>query len=263
MAFDYEIEELPGYTSGLSLQGGFRATRRFRVPFSHHVAFMAEMIGQQFPTYSAVRCIECSVEPQTDLISGTVTNPTSDIATFDDCIVTCNYESVQASDNSDGTFFTYRQSLGAEFLTIPSRALKWSDNNKPVNPDAHGAILVPKTEHHITWHRVSSPNWSVLSSLRGKVNSGAMSIPVIGLSCPAETLLFEGAETSIQVDSSGNGMWEVSVRLSEKKVNGFGGAAYGWNHVYRDNPAGWAKPKDGAGNFTYASADLSAAFTQA
>lgn len=245
------------------MQGGFRATRRFRVPFSHHVAFMAEMIGRPFPGYAAVRCVECSVEPQTDKIGGDVDDPTSEMATFDDCIVTCNYESMQAEDNEDGTFFTYRQTLGAEFLTIPSRALKWADNSKPVSPDAHGALLIPKTEHQVTWHKVQSPNWAVLSSLRGKVNSGSMNIPVIGLSCPAETLLFEGAETSIQVDASGNGLWEVTIRLSEKKINGLGGAAYGWNHTYRDDPPGWVKPVDGSGNPTYAVADLTALFTQA
>lgn len=260
--FDYDLDELPGYSSGLSLDGGFRATRRFRVPFSHHVLFMAEMLGTQFPTYSAVRCINCEVEPQTDLIGGSVTDPTSQIATFDDCIVQCTYESMQQQDSGDGTFFTYRQSIGAEFLTVPSRALRWLSDDAYLPPDANGAILIPKTEHNITWHKVAAPNWSVLSALRGTVNSAAVIVPVIGLMCPAETLLFEGADTSIQVGADGSGLWQVNVKLTEKKINGYGGAAYGWNHAYRDNPSGWDKPRNESGDLTYRLEDFSAMFTQ-
>lgn len=264
MAFPYTFDVIPGYTASISLQGGFRAVRRFRVAYANHIGFMSAIIGTQFPGYSAVRCTGCDVEPQTDLISGDVEDPSTDLEVYDSVFVSAVYESLQAEESSgDGTLFTYRQSLSAEFLTVPSRALRWSDNDKPVSPDAHGAILIPKTEHNITWHKVASPNWSVLSGLRGKVNSGSISIPVIGLSCPTETLLFEGADTSIQVAADGSGLWQVTVKLTEKKINGLGGSAYGWNHAYRDNPAGWVRPKNSSGDYNYATADFSSLFVQA
>jgi len=268
----YLLDELSGYQSSYSYENGFRASRRFRVSWADHINFMTDMVGSQFPGFNAVRCTDCSVEPQTDLINGAVTDPSTDLPVFDDCIVVANYQSIQtpqemeppaqvAQSNEDGTFFTYRQSMSAEFLTLPGRTLKWEDNNKLLPPDAQAGVLIPKTEHNITWHKVSSPNWSLLASLRGRMNESSVTLPVVSLSCSPETLLLEGVETDIQITGAGVGLWQVSVKLTEKRIQSAGAEDYGHNHALRDDPAGWVKPK-GNNGYLYKRGDFSGLFVQ-
>jgi len=250
----------------LNASSGFSASRQFLVPWNQRIDFAVAMTRAQYPGASAVRAEDITINPFDGKCEATITDFEAHLNAYDFAVVSIQYSSVQSANQeqqADGTYLSYRQSLSAEFLTIPSRALVWDDNDEPVSPDTHGAVLIPRTEHVLTWNDVPSPNWATLSDLRGHVNTSAVTIPVIGLSAPAETLLFKGAEIGAKISSSGAIQYDLTITLSEKKIKAYSDTVYGWNHAYRDDPAGWHKPVNSDGETSYPTGSLLTLLTQA
>lgn len=259
--FAFTFEELEGSPEEeFSIAAGFTARRLFKVPYSARWTFAQGMALSAYPGFPTCRVTRIAPKPYHDDIGGTITDPSLQLPSYQFAEVECNYSIVQAQP--DGSYLSYRKSGSAEFLTLPSRALKWEDNNEPVAPDAHAAILLPKSDHEIIWHRVQYPNWGLLDASIGKVNSIPFAIPVIGLVCPFETLMFLGYQVSTNLSPQGDMTWELALSFSSKRVSAFGGADYGWNHVYRDDPPGWQRPLSNDGHPSYALMNLAALFVQ-
>ena len=164
-------------------------------------------------------------------------------------------------DNEIGTHLTYRMRFAAEYQPIPARGWTWSDDPSiPAPDDLHLVKRIPVTEHHLTWHQVVNPPWEQIHSLQGKVNAGEF------LGCPEATMLFEGAEANklyragLETGPS-EFCWQIHYVFRERSVK-YGGQVYGWNHFYREKPAGWAELTDGTHRL-YDLADLSALFQPA
>lgn len=131
-----------------------------------------------------------------------------------------------------GTYLTYATDLGAELMTIPGRAWKWTGVAIPgglLGPDAHVGVLIPSGSYSLVWHRVLQPPFSAIRDLRGKVNSSTF------LGGPAETVLFLGAQISREFQFiSDGGYWRVEYRFAEsmKELN-TAGTYGGWNHFWK------------------------------
>jgi hypothetical protein len=164
-------------------------------------------------------------------------------------------------DNEIGTHLTYRMRFAAECQPIPARGWQWSDDASIPPPDDLGLVkLIPVTEHHLTWHQVVNPPWQAIHALQGKVNAGEF------LGCPEATLLFEGAEANKLFRAgfeSGPSefCWQIHYVFRERSVK-HGGQVYGWNHFYREKPAGWVELTNGADR-VYDLADLATLFQSA
>lgn len=267
--FSFEFEEQensPRWT--LDRDSGISGEREFKVPWGNAAEFVVGMTNSYFPGFNAARARNFSVKPFIPrLEQKTLTNLLTDINSHEFARVIVQYASLDNNstreEQPDGTFISYRQGTTVEFQTVPSRSLAWDDNDEPVSPDAYAAIPISKTDHVITWSEVENPPFALISSAKGKVNSEAIEIPVIGLDVGAEQLFFESAESSSKINASGATLWEFTYTLKEIKPSNFGGEDIGWNHQFRDDPAGWVKVKDAEnGNYTFATADLSALFTQ-
>lgn len=135
-----------------------------------------------------------------------------------------------------------------QFLTIPGRKMKWSTASSgsiggteaastvPTPPDMNGRILIPTTEFHVQWDFVDDPPVDTLRTKIGHVFSAAF------LGSPSECLLFENYEIddSFKLNATNPHTHRVSCVFRERKIQAAGGP-FGWNHDYREDPAGWTR----------------------
>ena len=86
------------------------------------------------------------------------------------------------------------------------------------------------------------------------------------LGCPAGTLVFEGADANkLYAGDFGSGAspfcWQIKYLFRERSIKHDGGV-YGWNHFYREDPAGWVEITNGSANM-YDEADFNTLFQSA
>jgi len=269
ISFGFEVNEMENSPRwSLDRSSGVSGEREFRVAWANATDFVVAMTNSYFPGFSAAQASHFDVKPFVPKPDEkTLSNFLTDINTHEWARVTIQYAS--QTDNGtreeqpDGTFISYRQGTSVQYQTVPSRSLVWDDNDEIVSPEAYPVMPISETDHVITWSEVDSPPWAFISSAKGKVNASPYDIPVIGLSVAAEQLLFESAETNAKIDAEGNAKWELTYTLKERKPTNYGASDVGWNHQFRDDPAGWVKVKDKENdNYTFATADISAIFTQ-
>lgn len=259
--------------------------REFRVAWSDWQAFSRELLGSyqrvgcffqftppmSFPDMSDVVVTSLNVEPfdggnpdGSDIRSieaGTNSYPSAGAK------VTATYESLHHAGSRsdlptvpDGTYLTFQTDLGAEYLSVPGRVWRWATppDFRKLPPDVNPGIVIPTESYRLTWHRVASPDWDILRSLRGKINSETF------MGSEAGTVLFLGAKATREFSFVGDdGFWKIEFTFSERAIELAGGGLAGWNYFYKELPIGgehWAEIEDITGNSPYASADLETLF---
>jgi len=257
---------------------GFSARREFLIAWEDRDAFAAEVMGTaaeyggsvsvQYPGKTSVFAVKLRYEPfdpdnpDSKSLADLAEGLNSYTGSFAKAVV--DYKTVSDRDRDDGpenergTYLTYRMLYADEHQPIPARGWSWSDDPSIPAPDDLGLVKrIPITEHHLTWHQVINPPWGEIHALQGKVNAGEF------LGCPEATLLFEGAEANklyragLETGPSAF-CWEIHYLFRERSVK-HGGAVYGWNHFYREKPAGWAELTNGTHRL-YDLADFSTLF---
>lgn len=282
-AFNFQVDELDDSPQELIDDRGLTATRTFLLPWANRYEFAAGMIArpwfglylpEKYPGFDLVRVKSIALQPFTDRPDFQVmVDPAYVLNTYSTgaCLARVEYNTVQAVQ-PDGTDLNYRVEFSGEFFSVPSRAMKWAEDDVPVSPDALGTLLIPMTTHVLTWSRVRRPPWQAISELRGKVNDAQVSIALTGQTAEAETLLFEGATADVQMNplSDAEPTWRLEYRFREKAIHVLGGEdgavnpagaeVVGWNHFYRDTGTpGWYKPAAN-GSPAYSSGDLTRLF---
>ncbi len=260
---------------------GFNARREFLIDWDDRDAFAAEALGiatecggstwANYPGKTSVFAFSVSYEPfdpdspdcqELTELTGSLNSYTGSFAK-----AVVKYKTVSPRDRDDGpdnetgTHLTYRMNFASDYQTIPPRGWTWNDN--PALPLSEGIEFVktiPVTEHHLTWHQVVNPPWDAISDLQGKVNSGVF------LDCDEATLLFVGAEANKLFRSGFDAgasefCWQIHYVFRQRAVK-YDGQAYGWNHFYRDDPAGWIELVNGTARM-YDLADFTPLFESA
>ena len=244
---------------------GFTARRQFLIAWEDRDAFAAEVLGQasehggdtwvNYPGKTSVFAVRVKYEPfdpdspDSKIIAGLTDGLNSYSSSFAKAVV--DYRTVSLQDRRDGpenelgTHLTYRMQFGGDYQPISPRGWSWlGDPAVPAPEDLNLAKMVPVTEHHLTWHQVLNPPWDTIHAQQGTVNSSVF------LGCPAGTLLFEGADANKLFRAgfeSGPSefCWQIHYVFRERSVK-HGGAVYGWNHFYRESPAGWVELTNGS-----------------
>ena len=176
------------------------------------------------------------------------------------------YETVNELDrpdgpeNEEGTQISYRMRFSGEYQPIGPGGWSWSDTSVALPADQPLARWIPMTEHYLTWYKVVDPPWAVIHAQQGTVNGAEF------LGCPAGTLLFEGADANkLYAGDFRSGpspfCWEIKYLFRERSVK-HGGNVYGWNHFYREDPAGWVEIGNGSATM-YDAGDFNALFESA
>jgi len=260
---------------------GFTARREFLIAWEDRDAFAVEVLGMatehggrtwvNYPGKTSVFAVKLRYEPfdpdNPDLksLAGLTEGLNSYSGSFAKAIV--DYQTVNQRDRDDGpdnetgTYLTYRMLFSADYQTISPRGWMWDDDPSITVPDDLEIIKrIPVTEHHLTWHQVVDPPWAAVHDLQGKVNSAEF------LACPAETILFEGADANKLFRSGFDAgasefCWQIRYVFRERSVK-HGGQVYGWNHFYREDPPGWVKLTNGTDPL-YEPADFTTLFQSA
>jgi hypothetical protein len=271
------FQELAGFPVEQYTLAGFRARRQFLVAWDDRDAFARELLGTaaqhggsvwlSYPGKPTVVAVSLRYEPLNPrgLDVQTLGDLTEGLNRYSGSFAkaTVEYRTVNTQDRDDGphvepgTHLTYRMEFVVEREKLLPGGWTWADNGQAVSGGLELWRAVPMTDHVLTWHQVLNPPWNAIRALQGKLNAAEF------LGCPAGTVLFLGAEANklyrggFETEPSAF-CWRIRYVFRERAVK-HAGAVYGWNHVWRDNPAGWAELTAGA-NRLYESADLAALF---
>jgi hypothetical protein len=190
--------------------------------------------------------------------------------------ITINYSPItpeQAENNEglpDGTWVTYSQSDSVEFVTIPGRSLKWETSGKVLPPDVNPVTPQNQVRHEVTWHQVLNPPWTVISALKGKVNSIAFRIPGSGQIAFPETVMLIESTAKIALNIASETRWELSLVFAEKAIKNLtsgrtgaisGTDVYGWNHQWDPQEGIYDRPLTDEGLPMFDSAEMATLFT--
>lgn len=259
------FQELAGSPTEQYTSDGFTATRTFLIAWEDRDAFAAEVMGTasqygggtpvQYPGKTSVVAVRLRFEPfdpdapDVQTLDALTIGLNSYSGSYAKAIVdydTTSDEDLENSPSSEfGTYLTYSMVHDFDAIALPLDGWQWEDEPTAAVPsDLELVKAVPVTLHRLIWHQVVNPPWSLIHATQGKVNAGEF------LGCPAETLLFEGAETGklyrATADDSGSDFaWQIEYVFRERSVK-HGGNVYGWNHLYRPDPAGWDRLTNGS-----------------
>lgn len=273
-------EELAGSpTIELAKEQGPGAERRFLVAWSNALAFADSIAMGYFPGMATAYVNTISIQPFTEEMApllGVMTDPSVTLASYGSkpAIVTVKYAAdfynvtwptaITRPTYDADTSLRLRVRFSGQFLTMPSRAMRWYTNpyaspySEVPGPDQNARILIPMAEYILEWDYVANPNITRIRGLIGKVNDAAF------LGSNTETLMLESADLdhSFKISSSAPFCWKVTATFKERRIKS-GASVYGWNHDYCDNPAGWKKIVMSDGNPRYETGDFSKIFQQA
>ena len=270
------IIELAGSPKeSLNEQSGSSAERRFLVAMNARLTFAESLVGTAYPNFPQARIVSLDFQPWMDgdsLPTGDFTDVEAATADYGSqlCLVTAKYgpdytlkdwpsEFPKPSTIRTGTEVRYQIKGTGEFLLVPTSATKWgsateepedaSDSSyvdaepeasgsdeAPVPEDANTSILVSKRLIQLQWDFVDDPPLSRFDGLLGKVCNDGF------LGAPAETLLFENYDVaeSFRASATNPHTNRVIINLSQRRI-ATGTGVVGWNHDYREDPAGWVK----------------------
>ena len=265
-------DELSGSPKeSLNESSGSTAERKFLVPFSSRLSFAQSFVGTGYPNFPQARLVAIDIQPWTeDLVpEGTIVDPSLTTADYGDqpCLVTVKYGPdytqkawptgfTKPASIRSGTELRYNIRGTGQFLTIPSAATKWDDDPTAIVPaDIQSTILIPMAAFQLQWDFVDDPPIDRFEDMIGQVNSDAF------LGQPAETLLFDNYEISdsFRAAPANPHTNRVVISLVSRKIKD-GVNTHGWNHFYREEPAGWAKLIKSNGDPMYTSTAFAGMF---
>ena len=243
---------------------GFSATRVFLVPWNERDAFAAAALGRAtafgendpacYPGKPDVTAALVRIEPFEPAVPEEQTLSAIDegLNTYPGYAkVTVEYATTPAvdlpegPDNEPGTEISYRMTHSGDEAVLPSAAFVWEDLPGTSLSDAHEIIRrLSFTEHLLTWKKVVNPPWDAIRELQGCVNAATF------IDCATETLLFAGAKANKLYqggfdEGPSEFCWQIAYTFLERAVK-HDGTVYGWNHVFRADPPGWARPVTGS-----------------
>lgn len=264
-------DELAGSPrESLNESSGSSAERRFLVRMDQRLTFAEAISKTRYPHFPQSRVVAIDLQPWNEdlIVDGEILDPEQVSADYGDqpCLVTVKYGpdftkklwpySIPKPQFRHGTELRYQVRGNAKFLLIPSSACRWEDDaNVPVPEDANTAVKVSMKNIQIQWDFVDDPPINGFDATIGRTNS------TLFLGAPAETLLMESYDVSETFrDSALNPHTNrVIVNFSQREIPTASGV-YGWNHDYREYPAGWARLLLSDGEPRYKLADFSGIF---
>lgn len=275
------FRELAGSPEEEYTASGFRAQRRFLVPWEDRHRFAVEALGSaadhggrgasRYPGQDGVFAVGVRLSPADPDSLSTLQAASGELA--DDladyaggfALAVVEYASVPSEQRGDlpsegEAQLSYRMEHGYwERPLLASGFAAVDDPQTPLPPELPLTQIVPYTDHHLTWRQVMGPPWQAMRELQGTVNNDMF----LGLA--AGRLLFLGATTNkLFRGDFAEGVspfcWEIRYQFRELALK-HGGLVYGWNAVHRPDPAGFVDIADSAGPL-YDSGDFTRLFQQ-
>ncbi len=132
---------------------------------------------------------------------------------------------------ADGALFSEELQPTAEHLTLPGKNFVWASSQKRLTDDEAPGILVRGLDYVLTHYGVTTIPAAALT-LVGCVNNATVNAYFLGLSFPAETLLFNPPTTTRRV------ILKPTPQLKWTLVYRFTYKPNGWNKFWDPNKTG-------------------------
>jgi hypothetical protein len=255
-------------------------------PWEQRYSFAQQKTGRVHPSLVGSYCGDIEIFPIMDELppSVIITDPLDQLPTYVQnggavAVVVCRYMSdfstapwpcdIAKPTIQVGTQLRFEKRSAGQFLYMRPEDMAheenptWTATGRKFRHDSQaGRKLISTGELQLAWLYVEEPpffSWD--DTLIGRVNESSF------LSCPPETLLFEGydARPSTNFDLSNPWCYEISATFRKRQIK-VDGNTYGWNHEYGwgDDGFGWYRVKmgDGSGGVVdrYEKVDLSSMF---
>lgn len=274
------FRELPGSPQeSFSESGGPTVIRRLLVPYSQRLTLAADLSNVLYPHFPDCRVVAMAISPwlgDQSVPTGPPTiNPGLNSNEYADkeALLVVSYGpdftnklwSIGKPAFRQGTELRHQISGGGEFYDLPASATKWEEDGDGGSSDDEPAVLedndtsfkISKNFISIQWDFVDDVPVDRFEGLTGKVNQTTF------LGSPPETILFneynvEETFKAQPIDSHTN---RVTTIFERRAIPLDGGGVGGWNHDYREDPAGWAKLLRSDDKPRYELAEFSQMFT--
>ena len=235
---EVEFWELAGYPREERDVVGFVATRKLLVEWRYRDLLREALISHPGHLYPYIadhqaRCVKVAVEPL-----GKQTATYSGLANYDWAVVTAQYRTPRISDpqpypkSQSPTKYAQATATISETIEPFSEAQRldyqlftWSDDTE-LKPDEAPVRIVHRMTYVLTRHYLADAMLGTISSLVGKINAAEVT-PILLSSdpFPAQTLLFQPAQTRLSANDLGEMRIDVTMRFAYKEE--------GWRKFWR------------------------------
>jgi hypothetical protein len=243
MAVSVTYSEMHGSpTEGVDRAGAKTATRVLECAWGDRWTLMADLMNEDYENEAGTLmvCVEATCAPLPGANTGSGT-----IATYEKAVVTATYRIPTTEVGEAGDEVTESIEPYAEFLTVGTRNLRWTDaTGSQLTKDQTPGILLSGLVYVFKKTFQDALPADVLN-LVGHVNAAPVTPSSTGmeaLSFEAETLLYQPPSITRTIDAGGNLTWDVEYRFMYRpnRDSSTPPVARGWNYFWNQNKAGGA-----------------------
>ena len=259
--FENWEEITPSPSESVSETQGSGVTRRLLVPWSSRLTAAASLTAGLYPHFPHTRIKSMRIDPWNERPLG--------IGGLDPILSTITYAGQQALITVEygpdftqkiwpftkpgfrvGTELRYQIQSAGEFLNVSPSATQWEDDPDTAVLETNETVIRLSTEViNLQWDFVDAVPKVSLDALKGRVNVDTF------LDASPETLLFAGysIDETFKADPLNIHTNRVSVQILRREFVD-AGQTFGWNHDYREDPAGYVRMvlKDGTPRYKLA-----------
>lgn len=228
-----------------TIEGGLSASVQLKVAAANKDSLIDDLLSNQreYPNLNAAykpRAYRASATPITS----------STAASGQGYVYDHYHVDVQYTSDPQRSLFSETIEPIAEFVRLDHRFFRWSSGVPLTEGEAPGVIRRELKLVRKYFNRSSVP--SAILTAPGSVHNAAYTSPVLGLTFPAETLLFAPEPVDRTVTTSGSQGYNYTI--------GFHFKPNGWNKYWRPQSQAWESIylSNGTAYKSYPPADLSA-----
>jgi len=160
---------------------------------------------------------------------------TAGMASYEKAVVTVNYSTfgVATGTTPNQLLISEWTETWSEVKTLDKTKYFWGTAPKNLGPGEGPSKLEPGMDYILVYHNLLVVPGAV-TTVPGTCNSNVVNAYLLGLSFPAETLVFDGANVKHRITTTGSTGYTVRYRF-RFKPNVRDGEAKGWNWQWNAN----------------------------
>ena len=165
-------------------------------------------------------------------------------AQYPEAIITNKYTNINMFRGKGGAVIRIEFSPSSQALPVSHWNLSWNSDGRSVGEREVGVLRNPCMLYKLTYLRATSIPLAY-TTLGGTVNAAAYTNELLGITFPAQTLLYEPGPIAVSIKSSGQ-MQATVTQFAHYAYNG----GYGWNYFWRAEKVRWEQQRTPDGIYT-------------
>jgi hypothetical protein len=248
--------ELPGSPTEQWTEEGFTATVKLMCAWGVRNTLATEIMTQRepYPRFPGTKAYPrvADIEPFPAKIdeSAVAWGLLGSLSSFESALVTISYD----TSGADVDLIDEVLEPTAEFMTLDHKDFRWgSGTGDELKEGEAPGKLIRGLDYRVTFHQAPYIPAAVLT-LPGYCNEEALTSYTLGLTFPAQTLLFQPPTATRRITSQMVECWKLGYRFSYR--------ATGWNKFWRQAADDWAEIWHAGGTryYNYPLGDFPSAF---